>query len=299
MLTSILANAIVPIVLNFKGYIFLVFSIVPLEALVLWLFFNKAIAVKISIPRALLISTIANITSSLFGFISLVIMPTLFWLIYTNWFFTIFIGGFIISIAIERQLYYSYFTDKFYIPQNYILLKAAFWVNLVSYVYLFIAIASTTSSISQIGTSKNLLFHTRPSFAHQKARSFSYNIINSQMAFYRIHSQFSPTLRKLNEELDILQGSQHNLLDNNRVDAELYQYEMFAEMSRAVLISFPKQTAFSSFIYSVFVDVNGEKTEFIQGRCRSDLPAITSTETPILVDGKIQCPPNFSGGRLR
>lgn len=297
MSTSVLANVIVPLVLNLKGGASLILSIIPLETFVLWLLFSMVIKVKISIPRIFLVCAIANITSSLAGFfLPWWLGSEITWVIFLNWVVTIFVFGFIISASIEASIYQVAFADYPNILQNHKLLKASFLANLVSYACLFTVMTSTATSTLQAETTQNWLFRTRPSFAYGWVRSFSYNIMSYQKHFYQIHSQFAPTLKKLDKELGTFKNLQQNLLDDNQADGKFYKYEMSADISIYVLRSFPKQNNFSSFIDVVLVvDIDRDKPEFIQGRCRSDRPAIPPTGTPELINGKLQCPPNFSG----
>ena len=281
MLTSVLANAIAPLVLNAKGGLFILSSIIPLETLVLWLFFNKRLPFKISFLRVLFLSAISNIASGLFGFL-LPAWYSIFVMALSSIGF-LFIVGLIASVLIEWILYTGYFEHQ-PLPR-FAAIKASFLANLISYTcLLFLTVYPLNSS--------DLLVRTSPSYARQKAFSFSYKVLSLQEIFYHKNSQFSPTLQAL--ELDPI--SNQYVLGYDTVEDEYYDYQMSAKPTQCLLRAFPKEETFSSFIFFLFVGENTQnKRNFIFGRCRSDRPAIPPTGNPKIVNGSLQCPPDFSG----
>ena len=114
------------------AWFIVIISIIPIEILILGLFFNLQEKIQVSIPLLLLMTLAANTATSILG------IPLAYYkFIERSYivFLIVLIVCFAISFVIEGIIYISFFNDKYQIS-NLKIMTASFLSNLASYAIL-------------------------------------------------------------------------------------------------------------------------------------------------------------------
>lgn len=271
------------------GGIFLV------EPLVLWLFFNKFLKIKINFPSLILVSLLANFVSSLLGFFlgGLTVFntsmgPYIPFILYirplnrSGLVGNLTLLGFAFAIsAILEWLFYKYRGfQKLEKKVRNNSLKASVLANLASYILLVFYLIYISIWVPEESYA----------IARYQIRPYFDRILRAQQEFYLERSHFASSLTELN------QGLEADL-------TEYYWYNIgVADKEKATITAIHKNDPRSrsgglrNYIGVVFVvdQNNQDKPEFRAAICRSDRVSMTAPQIPKLVKVKIICPPGYS-----
>jgi hypothetical protein len=270
----VIANIAAPLILSTTGNVFIFLSMIPVEMLILGLFFNLVLNIGVSFPRLLIVVLVANIATSLIGIpliynpliapspvvISLVLPISL-----------------LLSFLIESIIYIPFLRTRYHISKLK-LLEASLWSNLASYtIFLFVLLPGTLNS-SWFSTAN-------PARASFELRMSIPAYLGVQRGFYLENDRFG-SVKDL-ESIGFLQ----------KKEDKFYRYETQADKRKATITATAKIDKISSYIATVFVVRDKTKTsepKLIRGICKTNKPSRQPPEMPQLINDNLQCPPNSS-----
>lgn len=268
----VIANIAAPLILSTTGNVFIFLSMIPVEILILGIFFNLALKKEVSFPRLLIIVLVANIATSILG-IPLIYNPL------------IAPSPVVISIVLPISLLLSFFIESIiYIPflktryhiSKLKLLAASFWSNLASYtIFLFVLLPLTLNS--------NWFSTPNPARASFELRMSIPAYLRAQQGFYLENYRFGSI-----KELGLS-------LENNQ--NKFYRYDTQIEKMKASITATAKLDNINSYLAAVFVVKNQTKTsdpQLVSGVCKTNEPSRQPPEMPQLIKDNFQCPPNSS-----
>ncbi|MEQ8539586.1 MAG: type IV pilin-like G/H family protein [Coleofasciculus sp. D1-CHI-01] len=282
----VLANIAVPRLLTLTGNVAIVFSIIPVEVLVIWSLFKFIFEAKLGLSKVLIMTVVANIATSIIGF------PFAFNSVYANrsglsgW---LSLGLFLLSWLIEWVLYIYLFKPKNIRNPEAKLLLSAFLSNLASYaIFSFVLLPVSHPS--------NLFWQPNPERAHWETKHVIPIILGYQYGFYDENSRFASTFKELT-------GSAENytfvfpktqLMNDRTIENEFHQFKLSADLDRTIVKITAKRETFKS--YTAIIVVANEKSEndLARGICQTDQPSIVPPDNPQLIEGQIQCPSGSS-----
>jgi len=264
----IIANVAAPFLLSNTGNIWIFISIIPVEMLVIFLFF-KLSEITIRFSRLFIAVFVANTATSILG------IPLVFNGMIAGSPVTkngVLLFSFILSFLIESKIYGFFFKTK-QIPKSQIRL-ASFLSNLASYTIFFFALTGVNYN-----NGESLFLTPNPKKVSEDLRTFVIQrYINGQKYFYHDKNRFASNW----EELDWGVEKEDKYLFF-RVDSQ-------GDATKASLTATSKRENVKSYRLTIFV----VKDKFIQGICETDKPSMTPPEMPQLVKGEFQCPPGSS-----
>ncbi|MEQ8998499.1 MAG: type IV pilin-like G/H family protein [Coleofasciculus sp. B1-GNL1-01] len=282
----VLANIAAPKILNMTGNVAIIFSIIPVEALVIWSLFKFRSKVKLGIYKVLIMTLVANIATSIIG------IPFAFNNMYTGspgtavFSLPIF---FVFSCLIEWSLYISLFKPKNSRNPEGNLFLATFLSNLASYAIFFFVLLP-------VSYPSNLLWQPNPERAHWEAKQVIPTILSYQYDFYGRNSQFASTFKELtgSTEEHPFGFSKIQLMNDRTIENEFHQFKLSADLDKTTVKVTAKRETFKS--YTAIIVVANEKSEndLLRGICQTDQPSIVPPDNPQLIEGKIQCPSGSS-----
>ncbi len=264
-----IANIAAPFILSVTGNIFIFLSIIPVEMIVIWLFFYWVSKIKIAFPRLLIAVLSANTVTSILG------IPLVY---------NIFISGspivillvlpisFVLSFLIESIIYNSLLKKTYQISRLRILISS-FLSNLSSYTIFALVLLPTTLNSSWLTTAN-------PSRARFDTRMFIPNYLSVQKHFYEDNNHFADTFAELGY--------------SGTKDTSLYRFELQAEKKKVSITATAKVKNIRSYRGTVFVVKEKSQSsppQFVSGVCQTNEPSITPPNIPQLVNGNLQCPP--------
>ncbi len=282
----VLANIAVPRLLTLTGNVAIVFSIIPVEVLVIWSLFKFIFEAKLGLSKVLIMTVVANIATSIIGF------PFAFNSVYANrsglsgW---LSLGLFLLSWLIEWVLYIYLFKPKNIRNPEAKLLLSAFLSNLASYaIFSFV--------LFPVSYPSNLFWQPNPERAHWETKHVIPIILGYQYGFYDENSRFASTFKELT-------GSAENytfvfpktqLINDRTIENEFHQFKLSADIDRTIVKVTAKRETFKS--YTAIIVVANEKSEndLARGICQTDQPSIVPPDNPQLIEGQIQCPSGSS-----
>jgi hypothetical protein len=294
-MVSILANVAAPIVLNVTGNMAAIAGIIPIEAIVLWLWWTRWCKVTISLLKVLLVVALLNILTSIVGIpflwnqfmsssVGLAIMSLPF-----------FAGATIVAEAIAFQ---SGFKNEArdQRPSRRQIWGSVIVANLLSYIFLFtlmVPAALETDWFSRV----------TPSQMRQEIRQQQTLIIYLQQEHYLQHQAFAGRLSDMADIPDINWSHQPTLNDWQRegryelsdrtLRSDLVETEMIVSRDRVDVTSTFRRGSGSSLSTGVlFATENGQ---LFGGYCQLERdywsePPPDPSEIQ-LVGNEIQCPP--------
>jgi len=271
MAELIIANSIAPIIITREGGIFIFFSIIPVEMLVIWLILQP------SIPRLFIGVLVANIASSIIG------IPFVFMVSNSNLVESFVLFGFLSSFLIESAIYRGFFKQKSCLK----IIVASFVSNVVSYAIcaIFIVPFSFNSDVFSVETSPRM-----------SATIAIGTWLRKQEMFYIENSHFASSSWFYIENYDFASSSESEYF---RIWKRSYKFEMQSEPQKASIVAIPKRNIVAipkrndlpSLRGTIFIIKDKDKLNFIKGICKTDKPSMTPPEMPQLVKGEFQCPP--------
>jgi|GEM_PF-2326306 Type IV pilin-like G and H, putative len=263
----ILANIAAPFLLSKTGNIFIALSIIPVEILVILLFF-KTSEITINFSRLFIAVLVANTATSILG------IPLIFNSIIASSPGTALVVlpiSFILSFLIESAIYGIFFQTK-HIPRGKIIL-ASFLSNFASYTIFFFALTGFKSN----GDSP--FFTPNPERVSWELRLVIRNSIHVQKDLYRNKHRFASNWEELG-------------LTVKKEDKNLFhRYDSQGDATKASFTATSKREDLKSYRVTIFVK---NKDKFIEGICETDKPSMTPPEMPKMVNGEFQCPPGSS-----
>jgi hypothetical protein len=275
----VIANIAAPLILSTTGNIFIFLSMIPVEMLILGIFFNLALKIEVSFPRLLIVVLVANIATSVIG-IPLIYNP----LIAPSpvvIFFVVAIS-LIFSFLMESIIYIPFLKRRYHISILKILV-ASFWSNLASYtIFLFVLLPVTLNS-SWFSTAN-------PARASFELRMSIPAYLRSQQGFYLENDRFGSVK-------DLESIGFPDIKEN-----KFYRYETHADKRKATITATAKLDNISSYIATVVVLKDKTKTaepKLISGVCKTNKPSRQPPEMPQLIHDNFQCPPNSSKVSLK
>lgn len=270
----LLANIAAPLILSTTGNVFIFLSIIPVEMLILGLFFNLVLKIEVSFPRLLIVVLVANIATSLIG------IPLIYNQLISPSPIVIFLVlpiSLLLSFYIESIIYIPFLRTRYHLSRSKLLL-ASFWSNLASYtIFLFVLLPLTLNS-SWFSTAN-------PARARFELRMSIPTYLHSQQSFYLENNRFGSV-----KDLELI-----DLLEKR--EDKFYRYKTQVDKRRATIAATAKLDNISSYIAAVFVVRDKTKTsepQLISGVCKTNEPARQPPEMPQLIKDNLQCPPSSS-----
>jgi hypothetical protein len=275
----LIANIAAPLILSTTGNVFIFLSMIPVEMLILGLFFNLVLNIGVSFPRLLIVVLVANIATSIIG-IPLIYNPliapspvVIFLVLPISW---------LLSFLIESIIYIPFLKTRYHLSKIK-LLAASFWSNLASYtIFLFVLLPVTLNS-SWFSTAN-------PARANFDLRMSIPAYLGLQQDFYLENDRF---------------GSVKDLKSRGfpeKREDKFYRYETQADKRKATITAKAKLDNISSYIAAVFVLRDKTKTsepQLVSGVCKTNEPSREPPEMPQLINDNFQCPPNSSKVSLK
>lgn len=270
----LIANIAAPLILSTTGNVFIFLSIIPVEMLILGLFFNLVLNIGVSFPRLLIVVLVANIATSILG-IPLIYNPLIAPSPVVT--FLVLPISLLLSFLIESIIYIPFLKTRYHLSKLK-LLAASFWSNLASYtIFLFVLLPVTLNS-SWFSTAN-------PARASFELRMSIPTYLRVQQDFYLENDRFA-SVKDL-EPIDFI-----HIKEN-----KFHRYETQGDQRKATITATAKLNNISSYIAAVFVVKNKTKTadpQFISGVCKTNNPSRQPPEMPQLINDNLQCPPNSS-----
>ena len=282
----VLANIAVPRLLTLTGNVAIVFSIIPVEVLVIWSLFKFIFEAKLGLSKVLIMTVVANIATSIIGF------PFAFNSVYANrsglsgW---LSLGLFLLSWLIEWVLYIYLFKPKNIRNPEAKLLLSAFLSNLASYaIFSFV--------LFPVSYPSNLFWQPNPERAHWETKHVIPAILNYQYNFYSSNSKFASTFKGLTGSTEhyTFVFPKTQLINDRTIENEFHQFKLSADIDRTIVKVTAKRETFKS--YTAIIVVANEKSEndLARGICQTDQPSIVPPDNLQLIEGQIQCPSGSS-----
>jgi hypothetical protein len=264
----IIANVAAPFLLSNTGNIWIFISIIPVEMLVIFLFF-KLSEITIRFSRLFIAVFVANTATSILG------IPLVFNGMIAGSTVTkngVLLISFILSFLIESVIYGFSFKTKL-IPKSKIIL-ASFFSNLASYTIFFFALTGVNYN-----NGESLFLTPNPKSVSRELKALVIpSYIHGQKSFYFDKNRFASNWEELG--LGVEKEDKHLFF---RVDSQ-------GDATKASLTATSKREDVKSYRLTIFV----VKDKFIQGICETDKPSMTPPKMPQLINGKFQCPPGSS-----
>ncbi|MBE9127207.1 MULTISPECIES: type IV pilin-like G/H family protein [unclassified Coleofasciculus] len=285
MIVPVLANVAAPQILTLTGNVLIVFSIIPVEFLVLWLLFHRFFKVQIGVPKLLLVTIVTNIATSIIGIpfafnnsfasspgTAFFVLPILF--IFT-WF-------------IEGSLYSPLLKSKSYRISKRQLRLGAFWSNLASYA-IFVLV------LLPVSTPFNLFWQPNPLRANWEVKLAIGNILSYQQVFYDETSKFASSFKELPDSPQAYGFfNETQIPTDSQIENQFHYFKIDGDSEKATVKAAAKAKNLNSYTGIVFVVKEKPEPEFIRGICKTDQPSTVPPTSPQLKDGKIQCPSGSS-----
>lgn len=270
----LIANVAAPLILSTTGNVFIFLSMIPVEMLILGLFFNLALKTGVSFSRLLIVVLVANIATSIIG-IPLIYNPLIAPSPVVT--FLVLPISLLLSFLIESMIYTPFLKTRYHLSKLK-LMVASFWSNLASYtIFLFVLLPVTLNS-SWFSTAN-------PARASFELRMSIPAYLGVQRGFYLENDRFG-SVKDL-ESIGFLQ----------KKEDEFYRYETQADKRKATITATAKIDKISSYIATVFVVRDKTKTsepKLIRGICKTNKPSMQPPEMPQLINDNLQCPPSSS-----
>lgn len=270
----LLANIAAPLILSTTGNVLIFLSMIPVEMLILGLFFNLVLKIGVSFPRLLIVVLVANIATSIIG-IPLIYNP----LIAPSpiVIFLVLPISLLLSFYIESIIYIPFLKTRYHLSRLK-LLAASFWSNLASYTIFFFVLLPVTLNSSWFSTAN-------PARARFDLRMSIPIYLGVQQDFYLENNRFGSV-----KDLE-------SIRELEKRENQFYRYETQADQRKATITATAKADNISSYIGAVFVVKNKTKTsepQLISGVCKTNKPSRQPPEMPQLINDNLQCPPNSS-----
>ena len=281
-----LANVAVPRLLTLTGNVAIAFSIIPVETLVIWSLFKFTFKAKIGLPKVLIMTLVANITTSIIGF------PFAFNSVYadrTGLSGLLFSGLFLLSWLIEWVLYIALFKPKNSQHPEAKLFLSAFLSNLASYaIFSFV--------LFPVSYPSNLFWQPNPERAHWETKQVIPMILRYQHGFYYENSRFASTFKELtgSTEYHSFGFSKTKLINDRTIENEFHKFTLSADSDKTTVKVTAKRETFTSYTAIIGVTNDQSKNDWVRGICQTDQPSIIPPANPQLIEGKIQCPSGSS-----
>ena len=273
----LLANVAAPLILSTTGNVFIFLSLIPVEMLILGIFFNLALKKEVSFPRLLIVVLVANIATSIIG------IPLIYNPLITPSPVVIFLVlpiSLLLSFLIESIIYIPFLKTRYHISKLK-LLAASFWSNLASYtIFLFVLLPVTFNS--------NWFSTANPARASFELRMSIPTYLRSQQGFYLENYRFGSI-----KELGLFLEKKQN---------KFYRYDTQIDQMKASITATAKLDNISSYIAAVFVIKNQTKTsepQLVSGVCKTNEPSKQPPEMPQLINDNFQCSTNSSKVSLK
>jgi len=282
----VLANIAAPKILTMTGNVAIIFSIIPVEALVIWLVFDLIFKIKLRVPKLLIMTLVANVATSILG------IPFAFNSMYAGSPGTAFFGlpiFFVLSWLIEWVLYISLFKPKNSRHSEGKLLLSSFLSNLASYaIFIFILLPTSYPS--------NLFWQPNPERAHWEAKQIIPIIFSYQYDFYGKNSQFASTFQELTGSTEDHRFGfpKPQLINDRTIENEFHQFTLSADPDKTTVKVTAKRETFKSYTAIIWVANEKSEHDWVPGICQTDQPSIIPPANPQLLESKIQCPSGSS-----
>lgn len=264
----ILANIAAPFLLSKTGNIFIALSIIPVEILVILLFF-KTSEISLNFSRLIIAVLVANTATSILG------IPLIFNSIIASSPGTAVVVlpiSFIVSFLIESAIYGIFFKTK-QIPRSKIIL-ASFLSNLASYTIFFFALTGFNYN-----NGDSPFFTPNPERVSWELRLVIPSYIHVQKEFYYNKNRFASNWEELNWGV------------KKEAKYLFHRYDSQGDATKASFTATSKREDLKSYRVTIFVK---DKDKFIEGICETDKPSMTPPEMPKILKGEFQCPPGSS-----
>jgi len=282
----VLANIAAPQILNMTGNVAIIFSIIPVEALVILSLFKFRSKVKFGIYKVIIMTLFANIATSIIG------IPFAFNNMYAGSPGTAVFSlpfFFLFSCLIEWSLYISLFKPKNSRNPEGKLFLATFLSNLASYAIFFFVLLP-------VSYPSNLFWQPNPERAHWEAQQVIPAILNYQHDFYSRKSQFASTFKELTGSTENYPFglSKTQLMNDHTIENKFHKFKLSADLDQITVKVTAKRETFKS--YTAIIVVANEKSEndLARGICQTDQPSIVPPDNLQLIEGQIQCPSGSS-----
>jgi len=279
-----LANVAVPRLLTLTGNVAIVFSIIPVETLVIWSLFKFTFKAKIGLPKVLIMTLVANIATSIIGF------PFAFNSVYASR--TGFSGLFLLfslSWLIEWVLYISLFKPKNNRHPEGKLLLASFLSNLASYaIFSFV--------LFPVSYQSNLFWQPNPERAHWESQQVIPVILRYQHGFYDENSRFASTFKELtgSTEDPPFGFPKPQLINDRTIENKFHQFTLSTDLDKTTVKVTAKREIFTSYTAIIWVANEKSENNLVSGICQTDQPSIIPPANPQLIESQIQCPSGSS-----
>jgi Type IV pilin-like G and H, putative len=268
----IVANVAAPFVLSQTGSIWLFVSIIPVETLVVFLCL-KFSGIAINFFRLFIAVLMTNITTSMLGIFLLsgpgsasIGVISLYLLI-----------GFMFSFSIEAVIYARIFEDSSFELTNCQIILFSFLSNLASYI-IFVS-ALTSLDYHNGGSPVSIPNSSR---VVRVLRDLLPDYMRMQEISHYEKGRFADNWQEL--DFALKETSFYTLYH------KFYRLDIQGDATTANFTATSKRKDLKSYRLTIFKD----NDTFIQGTCETNLPSMTAPEIPLLVGGKVQCPPGSS-----
>ncbi|MGB5967615.1 MAG: type IV pilin-like G/H family protein, partial [Spirulinaceae cyanobacterium] len=241
----------------------------------IWFFLHKVVKTKISLPRALLVSIIANIVSAVLGLVLQAALPiySAFNLKNLSANLVILSFAFITSIIIEWRIHRAYIKFK---NRGWFRLKSAALANLFSYLILTIYVICISTWFPQA---------TRFNVPFMEAQSNIGSILRAQKEFYLENSRFTNKFKQL-KELDLVISKQNG----RQAKGFYFLYSLSADKAKVKVQATPNKTARDTGKkLRSNTAILLSQPEFTYGICQTKQPATIAPKPPQIVNGEVQC----------
>lgn len=294
-MVNVLANVAAPIVLNVTGNVAAIAGIIPIEVIVLWLWWTRWCKIRISLLKVLLIMAMLNVLTSIVGIpllwsqfmsssvgLAMLALP-------------VFAGITIVAEAIALQSSFKY--D----PRNQRPSRRQIWfsvivANLLSYIFLF-------NLMVPAALETDLFSHVTPSRLRQDIRHQQTLLIYLQQEYYLQHQTFAPRIEAIADIPDMNWSHQPTLNDWQRegryewsdrtIRSDFAETDMIVRGDRVDLTSTPRRGNGASLSAGVLFAT--EDGQLLGGYCQL-MREHWSEPPPDPADiqrigNEIQCPP--------
>ncbi len=274
----LIGNVIAPSFLlmgNSQGLLIFV-TIILLESLTLWLFFNRFVQMKLSLPKVLIVSIVANIVSGIFGFFSPYAAFNLNNI--TSNFIILFLA-YILSVLIEWSVYVSFLKIE-NTRGRLIRLQSSMIANFCSYIALALYLFFISTYLPQ---------YTRFYRPEMEVIANIGSILKAEQVFYSENSRFTSTFREFKEIYAIIIWQ-----TDSQAEGFYYRYNISGDSMKAEVIVTPKIGTLKYKQLKSYRAIIFAKPELYYGVCMSDNPSNIPPKTPKFRQNEIHCPPESS-----
>jgi len=294
----IISNMAAPIVLNLTGNMTVVASIVPLEALLLWLWLNRGLKLRYGFLKILLLSLLMNLISGAIGvpFLWNLAMRSLVSIAacYLPFFF-------VLTIIIEVACIFQSFKPAIaHSKISYHIIASVIIANIISYFLFFTVLVPIAFQSDRFSQVVSYPFHTT-------ARKQQEVLIRLQQAYFAENQAFAQNLSELGSiPMDSWSEISSDLLPPNdhQISGQVLQHNLVATEMRvrgnridfiSKLMRQPVDENFS-FQTTGVLWITDNNQEVVGGMCQLEYEH-RSDPTPdpsqiYVQDNEVICPPN-------